>query len=93
MIHGNDVANAHNRLGILIDRLFATIPGVTIIASTLLPTSVEPARGKIYNANLPGMVKSRRAAGKKILLVDMSNSFFSLADITSDGYVCSLQSA
>lgn len=85
MIHGVDVANAHNRLAKLIDRLFDTIPGVTIIASTLLPTSVEPASGKTYNSNLPGIVKTRRAAGKKILLVDMSSSFFSMADITSDG--------
>ncbi|CZT02070.1 uncharacterized protein RAG0_09396 [Rhynchosporium agropyri] len=80
-----DVANAHNRLGTLVDRLFATIPGVTIIASTLLPSSALAGREKIYNANLPGMVKSRQAAGKKILLVDMASSFFSLADITSDG--------
>ncbi|PVH86852.1 carbohydrate esterase family 3 protein [Cadophora sp. DSE1049] len=85
MIHGIDVANAHNRLATLIDRLFATIPGVTILASTLLPTSVEQARGKIFNANLPAMVKTRQAAGKKILLVDMSSSFFSMADITADG--------
>lgn len=85
MIHNIDVVNAHNRLAILIDRLFATIPGVTILASTLLPTSVEPARGKIFNANLPAMIKSRQAAGKKILLVDMSSSFFSMADITADG--------
>ena len=32
-----DVANAHNRLGGLIDYLFNAVPDVTIIASTLLP--------------------------------------------------------
>ncbi|KAL2074793.1 hypothetical protein VTL71DRAFT_8572 [Oculimacula yallundae] len=85
MYQNIDVANAHNRLAKIIDRLFATIPGVTIIASTLLPTSQNAAGEKIYNGNIPGMVKTRQDAGKKLVLVDMSSSFFSLADIVSDG--------
>jgi lysophospholipase L1-like esterase len=87
MIQNNDVANAHNRLATLIDRLISAIPDVTIIASTLLPngnSGVQP-RADVYNKNIAGIVKSRQAAGKKILHVDFSSSYFTLADIGSDG--------
>ena len=42
MVQDKDVANAPARLTTLIDRLFAAIPGVTIIASTLLPKVCHP---------------------------------------------------
>lgn len=82
---GYDVSNAHNRLGSLLDRLFDAIPNVTVIASTLLPNSNAPANEKIFNGNIPAMIKNRQNAGRKLVLADMSSSFFSLSDITSDG--------
>ena len=82
-----DIANAGARLGILIDRLFSTIPDVTIIASTLLPNgnSATQANIQTYNGQIPGVVKARQSAGKKITYVDFSSSWFSLSDIGSDG--------
>ena len=85
-----NVDTAHVRLGALIDRLFATIPGVTIIASTLLPhpDAATEANIKFYNSMIPGVVKARQAAGQKITYVDFSSTWFSLSDLLSDALVC-----
>jgi lysophospholipase L1-like esterase len=81
-----DIQNAGKRLGILIDRLFDAIPGVTVIASTLLPNanSKTQANVKIYNRQIPELVRKRQAAGKHVAYVDFSSSLFSLSDL-SDG--------
>jgi lysophospholipase L1-like esterase len=82
-----DVPNAHIRLGVLIDRLFDAIPGVTVIASTLLPNGVPAVQANvnIYNSNIPGMLKLRQQAGKKLTYVDFSSSWFSTSDLNADG--------
>lgn len=84
-----DVANAHNRLGALIDWLFASIPDVTIVASTLLPQRDFAIRQRVnvYNSNIPGMIQARQKAGKKITYVDFSSPWFTLADLIADGQV------
>lgn len=86
-VQGIDIQNSGARLGSLIDRLFSAIPGVTIIASTLLPNSNAntQANVKIFNSQIPGIVASRQAAGKKITYVDFSSSYFGLPDIGADG--------
>lgn len=86
-VQGIDIQNAAGRLGTLIDRLFAAIPGVTIVASTLLPNgnSATQANVAIYNSQVPGIIKTRQAAGKKITYVDFSSSYWSLTDIGPDG--------
>ena len=83
-----DIQNAASRLASLIDHLFDTIPGVTIIASTLLPNgnANTQANIQIYNSQIPAIIKARQSAGKKITYVDFSSSYWSLADIGSDGY-------
>ncbi|KFY78640.1 hypothetical protein V499_02243 [Pseudogymnoascus sp. VKM F-103] len=82
-----DIANAHVRLGKMIDRLLSAIPGVTVICSTLLPNgnAVAEANVKSFNSQLPAMVSNYQTAGKKVLLVDFHSSFFSLSDIGTDG--------
>lgn len=76
-----DVANAHVRLGKLIDETFAAIPDITIIASTLLPNATAQNNVIIYNGNIPAMIRARQSAGKKVTHVDFFSSWFSLADI------------
>jgi lysophospholipase L1-like esterase len=78
-----DVANAHNRMGQLVDKIFARIPKVTIIVSKILPNGNGNTNNniKIFNDNLNAMVAAR--PGRKLQLVDMYTPF-SLADI-SDG--------
>ena len=86
-VQGIDIQNAAARLGTLIDRLFAAIPGVTVIASTLLPNanSATQANAAIYNSQIPAMIKTRQAAGRKLTYVDFSSSYWSLTDIGPDG--------
>jgi hypothetical protein len=75
-----DYTQAHVRYGNLVDKLFAEIPDVTIIASTLLPLQARQDMANYFNAHLPDVIRTRQAAGKKIALADMSSSFFSYAD-------------
>lgn len=86
-VQGIDISNAGARIGTLIDRLFDSIPDVTIIASTLLPNgnTNTQANIKAINSQIPGLVKARQSAGRKITYVDFSSSYFSLSDIGSDG--------
>jgi hypothetical protein len=60
-----------NRMSTLLDRIFAVVPGTTIILSTNTPTSAayEPIIEQ-YNSDLTAQVKTRQAAGQKIVLVD-----------------------
>ena len=80
-----DIQNAGDRLGKLIDRLFDAIPGVTVVASTLLPNanSKTQANVDIYNRKIPEVVQRRQADGKHIIYVDFSS--FKLTDLSSDG--------
>jgi lysophospholipase L1-like esterase len=81
-----DIQNAGQRLGVLIDRLFDAIPGVTVIASTLLPNanSNTQTNVNIYNRQIPELVRKRQTAGNHIAYVDFSSSLFGLSDL-SDG--------
>jgi hypothetical protein len=82
-----DVANAHIRMGNLIDRIFQVVPSTAIVVSTLLPNADESTEANIliFNKNLVGTVTQRAAAGKNIILVDMSSDWFSVADLHEDG--------
>ncbi|KAK5731516.1 hypothetical protein LTR17_011314 [Elasticomyces elasticus] len=82
-----DIQNAGSRLGTLIDHLFSAIPGVTIVASTLLPNGNSATQSNIitYNSQIPGVIRDRQAAGRQITYVDFSSSYFSLSDIGPDG--------
>nr|OQO30444.1 hypothetical protein B0A51_03074 [Rachicladosporium sp. CCFEE 5018] len=63
--------------------------GITIIASTLLPNRNVVTQAAIaqLNSQIPGVVKTRQQAGRKITYVDFSSSYLSLADIGSDGHI------
>lgn len=82
-----DIQHAGDRLGSLIDRLFDAVPGVTIVASTILPNAnpKTQANVKIYNSKIPDVVRRHQDAGKHIVYVDFSSPSFSLADLSSDG--------
>jgi len=82
-----DIQHASDRLGSVIDRLFNAIPGVTIVASTLLPNASPKTQANvvIYNGKIPDVVKSRQADSKHIVYVDFSSSKFELSDLSSDG--------
>ena len=81
------IQHAGDRLVNLIDRLFDAVPGVTIVASTLLPNANPKTQANvvIYNGKIPDIVKRRQADGKHIVYIDFSSSNFGLSDLSSDG--------
>src|SRR4051812_21453676 len=87
MAQNFDVAHAHLRMGALLDRIFEVVPDTAVVVSTLLPNAnpATHANVRIYNANLVGVIAERAAAGKKIVLVDISSDWFTIADLHGDG--------
>ena len=69
----NDVANAPTRLGNLIDIITSTSPNALLVVAQITPPGDNAGNGRAqtYNAAIPGLVKTRVAAGKHIIVVDM----------------------
>ncbi len=87
MTQGYETSTAYERMATLVDRIFAVVVGVTIILGTLLPNGQAAAASDIlhFNSQLISVVNTRASAGKRITLVDLHRSEFSLADIGPDG--------
>ncbi|MEU6557281.1 ricin-type beta-trefoil lectin domain protein [Streptomyces sp. NPDC046915] len=74
-LNGNyQVPTAPDRLHGLIDRITDDVPDVTVLVGTLIVSTsgTEEANRPAFNARLPGIVQAEQAAGKHVLLVDMS---------------------
>jgi lysophospholipase L1-like esterase len=82
-----DTANMAQRMGVLIDRLFAAIPGVVVIVSTLPPRgdATSDATTVVFNANVTYLVNTYQRAGKLARIVDTHNQWFTTADLNADG--------
>jgi lysophospholipase L1-like esterase len=72
-----DLANAATRLGALLDRIMKDAPNALLVVAKLVPTTNDTtnARVRTYNDAIPGLVQSRAAAGKHIIMVDMYAAF------------------
>ncbi len=68
-----DLATAPTRLANLIDRILAYIPNGLLVVARITPTRTDAtnARVQTYNNAIPGLVQTRVAAGKHIVVVDM----------------------
>ena len=73
VLQNHDLAGAPGRLSALIDRITATTPSADVFVATLIPLSTpsQEAAARIFNAAVPGIVRSKVAAGKRVHLVDM----------------------
>ncbi len=73
----NDIANAPTRLGNLIDTITATSPKALLVVAQITPLGDKTGntRAQSYNAAIPNLVKTRVAAGKHIIVVDMYTPF------------------
>lgn len=89
---GNDPAGAAKRLGELIDKMIKTCPDATILVAMIVNTcnaDQSPAT-KEFQQLIPGVVKSRKDAGKHVIAVDFTT--FKTSDLqdcihpTNDGY-------
>jgi lysophospholipase L1-like esterase len=73
MWHNDDVANAPARLSTLIDRIFLSRPGATVVVAKTPPWSDSLVHSRIvtYNAGIPNVVAAHQALGRAVILVDM----------------------
>lgn len=67
------VYTAGIRMNILVEKLFGSIEGTTIILSTLLPNGKEPEKTESINEQYRNIVAYRRARNDKIVLAEMSD--------------------
>jgi lysophospholipase L1-like esterase len=76
-----DLANAPTRLGALLDRITNDAPNALLVVAQLVPTTNDTTNGRVrtYNNAIPGLVQTRAAAGKHIVMVDMYTAFTSNA--------------
>ena len=77
-LNGNiDVANAPTRLGQLIDEISSDAPAALLVVATIIPIGAPNADQKVqtYNAAIPGLVNTRAAAGKHVVLLDNYAAF------------------
>ncbi|MEU7192987.1 FG-GAP-like repeat-containing protein [Streptomyces xinghaiensis] len=67
-----DPAGAPDRLGSLMDKIFAKRPDVTLVVSTLVPSASPGTEQRIaaFNDSLPQEVYERQSQGKHVWLVD-----------------------
>lgn len=70
----DDLAQAPERLGTLIDALIMNAPEALIVVAQITPLSFG-ARIDSYNTAIQPVVEERAAAGKHVLLVDMFTGF------------------
>ncbi len=82
MIGTNDVNQgmdngAPNRLGTLLDTITTDAPNALLVVAKMVPTTNDGTNGRVrtYNDAIPGLVQSRVASGKHILMVDMYGAF------------------
>lgn len=84
-----DLANFHTRYDSLLDSLYAAVPNVTIIVSTVLPGTADgiPQNRDYVNSQIRTLVNDRQTQGQKIVLVDVDipAGFFTTQYLISDG--------
>jgi lysophospholipase L1-like esterase len=76
-----DVANAPMRLGGLLDKIYQNSPNTTVILAQIVPSQDDGLNQRVstYNGAMPALVNARKAAGKRIILVDMYGAFTAVA--------------
>jgi lysophospholipase L1-like esterase len=69
----NDLANAPTRLANLLDTITTASPNALLVVAQITPTGTDAENLLVqaYNAAIPGLVQTRAAAGKHVILVDM----------------------
>lgn len=86
------LATTGDRMNKLLSHLFDTIPGTTIILSTLLPNRLAPKRVAEINDQYRQLAAERRKAGDRIVLAEMDDGFLTIDDLkdgthpTDEGY-------
>lgn len=74
MDRNHQVSTAPDRLGALIDQVLADSPGVTVLVSTLVPTTNTAGQARIsaFNEQVHDLVHQRQMQGRKVRTVTMN---------------------
>jgi lysophospholipase L1-like esterase len=92
-IDNYQMAQAPQRLGSLIDSIYAELPNVFILVAQPIPGRGDTGKGddaalsdriKTFCDAIPGVVKQRADAGKHIAVVDMNTPFTPKASLLED---------
>ena len=75
-------ATASDRLGALIDQIFASCPNTTVLVAQVTPSGKNTTEALIltYNSAIPGVVAQRANAGMHVAVVDMYDALSFPAD-------------
>ncbi len=75
LTQNDNVSSAPQRLGALLDKLFAAAPNALVVAAQLIPVTFADPAVVTYNQALVGIVEARASAGQHVVLVDMHTGF------------------
>ena len=67
--------DAPANLGKLLDKLIAGMPNALIVVAKIIPLQSGASAVTTYNNAIPGVVQTRVAAGKHIIIVDLNTGF------------------
>jgi lysophospholipase L1-like esterase len=83
---GADLANAPNRLGLLLDRITNTSPNALLVVSKIIPSTDDGMNNNIrsYNNGVEQVVNQRISAGKHLILIDLYKRFTDHSNYKSD---------
>jgi lysophospholipase L1-like esterase len=74
------------QLGTLLDKIITAAPNALIVVAKITPLTATGGNNTVntYNNLIPGLVQTRAAAGKHVILADM-NTGFATSNLASDG--------
>ncbi|KAF9882902.1 hypothetical protein FE257_004916 [Aspergillus nanangensis] len=84
VIQEYQISTAGDRIDTLMTYLFDTVPGTTIILSTLLPCTIHPTLIDEINSQYRALASRQRADGKRVILADMDR-FIGVSQLGPDG--------
>jgi lysophospholipase L1-like esterase len=82
-----DLATAPTRLGDLVDRIATDVPDALIVVAQIVPngdTNLDRNAVGPFNAAIPDLVRTRAAAGRHVVMVDMHSALNTMTDF-ADG--------
>ncbi|XYH93774.1 SGNH/GDSL hydrolase family protein [Sorangium sp. So ce1128] len=75
VIQNDALSTAPERLGALLDKIFASAPDTLVVVAKIIPISFADPKAVTYNDALEEIVEARASAGKHVVLVDMHSGF------------------
>lgn len=96
-IQNYNVSTAHERMRALVEKLFAEIPGTTVVLSTLLPNAVDSVDERVSGVNEKfrelvaslgsgvGSGGEEGGEGKRIVLAEMNEGYITRDELVDDG--------